>query len=155
MIFVNLAKAGSLIVSGVIVGTLLPYNSKKVEIIDGIANMKNIAIDAKEELGATKGEVALLEKENKELLDKNNKLVKENEKLVKENDELYAAGQQLLKEKAYYHQHLVLANKEIAKGTNIVNDANRIINQANNEQIDILDEINKAQEEIENATITK
>ncbi|MDO5011868.1 MAG: hypothetical protein Q4E31_13660, partial [Intestinibacter bartlettii] len=43
-------KAGALVTSGILIGGLLSYNSEKTDILKGIDSLKNMAIEAKDEL---------------------------------------------------------------------------------------------------------
>ena len=49
MVLGKLLKGGSLVLAGVLVGGLLSYNSKKTEIVAGINDISNMAIEYKTE----------------------------------------------------------------------------------------------------------
>ena len=46
----KLLKGGSLVLAGALVGGLLSYNSKKTEIVAGINNISNMAIEYKNDV---------------------------------------------------------------------------------------------------------
>ena len=62
MILSKLAKTGALVLTGAVIGGVLPYASQKTEIIDGINNIKNVAISAKSEVNSLNKQKEDLEK---------------------------------------------------------------------------------------------
>lgn len=136
----SIVKGTSLLVTGVAVGGLLTYNSRMVEIKAGVDDIKTSAI-------TSIGENKTL---NQQITEKNNK-IKELEERIKEqaqND----------------HNNLVEYNKllkqyrekvkelEALKASSVnKEEANAQIQKANNEEDQVLEYINNAKTEIENA----
>ena len=61
MVLEKLAKTGTILLSGVLLGSLLNYNSQKTEIVDGINNIKSTAIQYKGEVSNLKSQKDRLE----------------------------------------------------------------------------------------------
>ena len=74
----KIVKTGSLVLTGTLIGGLLAYNSQKPEIVQGIDDIKTMAIDAKDEARALTTQKESLERE---IIELNNTLELEQDSL--------------------------------------------------------------------------
>ena len=74
----KLLKTGSLVLTGTLLGGLLAYNSQKPEIVQGIDDIKTMAIDAKDEARNLTTQKESLERE---IIELNNTLELEQDSL--------------------------------------------------------------------------
>ena len=171
----KLLKGGSLVLAGALIGGLLSYNSKKTEIVTGINDISNTAIEYKtqakklladkksleESIAALNTQIENLKTE-KEKLENQSSLdatkIKELEAKIEEKD---AKIEELKKSIAFKDMLLQTTYEEAMRlqaelektqkdSKDIVDKANEQIKQANQDQVDILDAVNQAKEEIKN-----
>ena len=174
----KLLKGGSLVLAGALVGGLLSYNSKKTEIVTGINDISNMAIEYKTQAKNLSTDKENLEKsitelntqiENlktkKEELENQSSLdatkIKELEAEIGKKDAEITRLNDLIKFKdmllqTTYEEAMRLEGKveeleeQLKESQGIVDKANEEIEKANQDQVDILDAVNQAKEKINN-----
>ena len=174
----KLLKGGSLVLAGALVGGLLSYNSKKTEIVTGINDISNTAIEYKTQAKELSISKENLEKSIAELKTQIENLTTEKKKLENQSisdankikeltaeieeknaeinrlNEMIAFKDMLLQ--TTYEEAMRLQDKveeleeQLKESQGIVDKANKEIEKANQDQVDILDAVKQAKEKINN-----
>ena len=171
----KLLKGGSLVLAGALVGGLLSYNSKKTEIVTGINDISNTAIEYKTQakelsiskenleksIAALNTQIENLKTQLEQLNNKKTELENQSKLDADKIEELKKsiAFKDMLLQTTYeeamrLEEQVEDLTKQLEASKNdsqsLLDKANEEIEKANQDQVDILDAVNQAKEKINN-----